>query len=76
MFMHIPLTELKDAWFEYADNGYKDTENVKLLYGVAGEKDDIVYCGVGEDRLFETMLELDSTKGVFFGHDHKNNFAA
>lgn len=22
------------------------------------------------------MLELDSTKGVFFGHDHKNNFAA
>ena len=76
MFMHIPMTELKDAWFEYADNGYKDTENVKLLYGVAGEKDDIVYCGVGEDRLFETMLELDSTKGVFFGHDHKNNFAA
>ncbi len=76
MFMHIPMTELKDTWFEYADNGYKDTENVKLLYGVAGEKDDIVYCGVGEDRLFETMLELDSTKGVFFGHDHKNNFAA
>ncbi len=76
MFMHIPLTELKDAWFEYADNGNKDTENVKLLYGVAGEKDDIVYCGVGKDRLFEAMLELGSTKGVFFGHDHKNNFAA
>lgn len=76
MFMHIPLPELKDAWFEYADNGYKNTENVELIYGVAGEKDDVVYCGVGEDNMFETMLELGSTKAVFFGHDHKNNFAA
>ncbi len=76
MFMHIPLPELKDAWFEYADNGYKNTENVELVYGVAGEKDDIVYCGVGEDNMFEAMLELGSTKAVFFGHDHKNNFAA
>lgn len=76
MFMHIPLTELNDAWFEYADNGYQNTENVELVYGVAGEKDKVVYCGVGEDNLFETILELDSTKAVFFGHDHKNNFAA
>ncbi len=75
MFMHIPLTEQKDAWFEYADNGYTDTEDVKLIYGVAGEKDPIVYPGVGEDRMFEAMLEHGSTKGVFFGHDHKNNFA-
>ena len=75
MFIHIPLTEQKDAWYEYADNGNKDTENVKHVYGIAGEKDPIVYPGVGEDRMFETMLELGSTKGVFFGHDHLNNFA-
>lgn len=75
MFMHIPLTEQKDAWFEYADNGYKDTENLKLVYGVAGEDKKIVYPGVGEDRMFESILEHGSTKAVFFGHDHLNSFA-
>ena len=75
MFIHIPLTEQRDAWFEYAANGYKDTENAKLVYGVAGETDRIVYCGAGEDRMFESILEQGSTQAVFFGHDHKNNFA-
>ena len=27
-----------------------------------------------DDRMFETMVELGSTKGVFVGHDHMNNF--
>ena len=74
-FFHIPLNETKDAWFEYAENNYQDTENVKLVYGVAGESGDIVYSPAGEDRLFEAMLELGSTKAIFFGHDHLNSFA-
>ncbi|MBR2892630.1 MAG: metallophosphoesterase [Clostridia bacterium] len=74
-FFHIPLTEQRDAWHEYRDAGYKDTENVKLHYGVAGEGGDIVFCGIHEDNLFETMLELDSTKAIFCGHDHENNFS-
>ena len=74
-FFHIPLDEQKEAWYEYANNGFKDTENVKLIYGVAGEGSKIVYSGVGEDELFETMLELGSTKAVFCGHDHYNNFS-
>ncbi len=74
-FFHIPLTEQRDAWYEYIDNGYKDTENVKLIYGVAGEDGKIVYPGMGEDGLFEAMLELGSTKAVFCGHDHENNFS-
>lgn len=74
-FFHIPLVEQHDAWMEYAENGYKDTENVKLLYGVAGETGRVVYCGMHEDNLFETMLEKDSTKGIFVGHDHRNNFS-
>ena len=28
MFCHIPLIELQDAYNEYKDNGFKDTENV------------------------------------------------
>ena len=74
-FFHIPLTEQRDAWYEYANNGYKDTENVKYIYGVAGETGNVVYCGMHDDNLFETMEELGSTKGIFVGHDHKNNFS-
>ncbi len=74
-FFHIPLTEQRDAWYEFMDNGYKDTKNVKFIYGVAGEDGKIVYPGMGEDGLFEAMLELDSTKAVFCGHDHENNFS-
>lgn len=75
MFFHIPLEEYRDAWYEYVDNGFKDTENVKLVYGTAGESKKVVYCGMGEDELFETILELGSTTGIFCGHDHKNNFS-
>ncbi|MBR5262789.1 MAG: metallophosphoesterase [Clostridia bacterium] len=74
-FLHIPLTEQRDAWYEYAKNGFTDTENVKYHYGVAGESGKIVYAGMAEDDLFEKMLELDSTKALFFGHDHYNNFS-
>ncbi|MBQ6931130.1 MAG: metallophosphoesterase [Clostridia bacterium] len=75
LYMHIPLTEHKDAWFEYYNNGKSDTENVKFISGDAGEdEENMVYCGVGDDRMFEAILEKNSTKAVFVGHDHKNNF--
>ena len=48
---------------------------MKLIYGVAGETGKVVYCGMHEDDLFETMQALGSTKGVFCGHDHLNNFS-
>ncbi|MBO7319391.1 MAG: metallophosphoesterase [Clostridia bacterium] len=72
-FFHIPLVEMLDGWNEFKDNGYKDTENVKFIDGVMGEGGKVVYCGLGEDELFEKMLELDSTKAMFNGHDHLNN---
>ena len=28
-FFHIPLTEQRDAWYEYMDNSFRDTENAK-----------------------------------------------
>ena len=74
-FFHIPLVEYKDAWYEYVNNGFKDTEDVKYAYGVAGEGKKVVYSGIGEDDLFETMQRLGSTKAVFCGHDHENNFS-
>lgn len=75
VFLHIPLTEYKDAWFEYANNGYADTENVKLNYGTAGESGNIVFPGIHDDNFFEIMQELSSTDSVFCGHDHLNNFS-
>lgn len=75
VFLHVPLSEYKDAWNEYVDNEYKDTQNVKYNYGVAGESGKVVYPGLYEDNFFETMLELGSTDSVFCGHDHLNNFS-
>lgn len=71
-FFHIPLKEFETAWQEYEDNGFKDTENVKYYYGVKGEN---VCDGDKEDKVFETMLSLGSTQGVFCGHDHVNTYS-
>lgn len=75
LFFHIPLQEYKDAWFQYVENGYKDTDDIKLIYGTAGETGDIIYCGVDGDNLFETMQALGGKHGIFCGHDHVNNFS-
>ncbi len=72
-FFHIPLVEMKEAWQEFTENDFKDTENFKYIGGIIGETGKRVYCGIGEDDLFETMLELGSTKAMFNGHDHYNN---
>ena len=72
-FFHIPLVEMLDGWTEFKENGYKDTENVKFIEGIMAEGGKVVYCGLGEDNLFEKMLELDSTKAMFNGHDHLNS---
>ena len=74
MFMHIPLTEVKAAYDEYVANGRKDTENVQYKGGFDGETDEVVYCSRTDVELFETIVELGSTKALFYGHDHLNNF--
>lgn len=73
VFFHIPLVEMADAWQEFTENGYKDTDNIKYVDGIIAELGRLVYCGLGEDELFEKMTELGSTKAMFNGHDHVNN---
>ncbi len=72
-FFHIPLVEMLDGWNEFEANEYKDTDDFKFIEGVMGEGGKKVYCGLGEDGMFEKMLELDSTKAMFNGHDHLNS---
>ena len=73
LFFHIPLVEYRDAYDELLANDKKATANAEIIAGRVGEKDPYVYCGMHEDNLFETILELGSTQATFCGHDHLNN---
>jgi len=68
-FMHKPLEEYK---LGYEATKTQGADNIKLFYGHV--KEDV---GVSEksDNLFETMLELKSTQGIFCGHDHLNTMS-
>ncbi len=72
-FFHIPLVEAQETWYELEANGFKDTESAKYIDGIIGETGVRVFCGKGEDDLFEAMVELGSTKAMHNGHDHYNN---
>ncbi|MBQ8766216.1 MAG: metallophosphoesterase [Clostridia bacterium] len=72
VFLHIPPVEYAEAWNEFKENGYKDSENVKYYYGTLGE--DVCHPKI-DDRFFETVLECNSTQGIFCGHDHINTFS-
>lgn len=69
LFLHIPLVEYRDAYTAVREG----TGEAESISGVIGEKDPYVYCGKGEDNLFEKALELGSTQAFFCGHDHDNN---
>ncbi len=77
IFQHIPVNEFKTAYEDYVDNGYADTADTKYLYGVMGEDPNglFSYGPMNPDNFFETILEKGSTKAMFCGHDHLNNFA-
>lgn len=64
-FFHIPMQEFTVAYDEAK-------KNKKILTGKRLEQE---YSGTHPDQMFETMLELGSTKGVFVGHDHVNNYS-
>ena len=73
-FFHIPLGETKDAYWEYVNNGRQNVEGLEWIEGNDGEKDPVVFPSQTDTDMFEAMVELGSTQGLFFGHDHLNNF--
>ncbi len=74
-FFHIPLPEFKQAYIEWSDNGFKDTENVQYVRGYAGEHKGVIYSSAHNYGFFDKVKELGSTKEIFCGHDHLNNLA-
>lgn len=66
LFTHMPLQEFKTAYELYQSG----SDEVTYYSGINGEG---VCCSDYPSSLFDTMLDLGSTKGVFVGHDHYNN---
>lgn len=60
-FFHIPMQEYK--------TGYDEGERI------CGRRFEKECSPVVDDNMFETMVELGSTKGCFVGHDHMNNYS-
>lgn len=73
LFMHIPLKEYDDAWDEYERNGLSNTLNVTYFYG--DKLEEVCYAQGEEDNMFESILAKGSTKGIFCGHEHINDFS-
>ena len=69
MYMHIPPAEMLEEYNKAAEGDITDCDR----YGIAGETGQVVYSSAYPDILFETVVELGSTKAIFFGHDHLNS---
>jgi hypothetical protein len=74
LFLHIPLCEYADAWNKVYDEStgcIKDTDSCRYIYGMQREA---VCCSEFNSGLFDIMESLDSTKAVYCGHDHVNDY--
>lgn len=61
MFFHIPLKAFKEGY----------CKKNKLM----GHRLEKTCCPRDDDGMFEAIKEMKSTKGVFVGHDHMNNYS-
>ena len=72
VFFHIPLQQYRTA-YELYEAG---SDEVRYYFGENGEKMiNKVCCSNYPSALFDRMLALGSTTGVFCGHDHYNNMS-
>ena len=67
LFMHIPIPEYDIFYNKWSEGD----ENYELKIGVKAER----VCPGQQNGLYDKIKQLDSTKWVFCGHDHTNNFA-
>lgn len=72
VFSHVPVPETLTAWEEAYNDGQP---NEKYYYGklFSGKTDSRKY--LGQDALFDKVVELGSTKAMFFGHYHDNDYS-
>lgn len=66
-FFHIPLPEYETAW-----NLYMEGSDEVIYHG--GAKDEGNASSPFNTGMFDKMVDLGSTKAVFVGHNHANDF--
>ena len=71
MFFHIPIKAYQTAYDLYK----KGSPTVKYFFGKIGEENESIGASKTDSKLFDTIVELGSTKGIFVGHDHYNNIS-
>ena len=67
LFFHIPVPEFEIAWNDYQEG----KDGVEYVSG--GKKEDVC-CPKTNSGFFTKIKQLDSTKGIFVGHDHVNDY--
>ena len=67
VFFHIPLQEYVTAYDLYLEG----SDEVEYFFGE--NNDEVMDVSKHPSKLFDTAVELGSTKGMFCGHDHYNN---
>ncbi|MDR1939736.1 MAG: metallophosphoesterase [Clostridiales bacterium] len=80
MFFHIPVKEFADAWRKLylGEVGTDENGDKEIIYhfGFVNEKDNYFGHPVElKTHLFDDVLALGSTKGIFMGHDHLNTLS-
>ncbi|MDY0345593.1 MAG: metallophosphoesterase [Bacilli bacterium] len=67
-FFHIPLLEYVDAWEAWVASGFDEA------MGSGVYEDSGVYHGYYNSGFFAKAKELGSTRGMYVGHDHTNDY--
>lgn len=67
IFMHVPTPEYSSFYSE----AKKGNSNFEITMGSQDE----AVCNGKQHGLYKKMAELDCTKWVYVGHDHKNNYS-
>lgn len=73
MYMHIPLPEYAHAFEDDGNGGYVPSGECDILFG---EQHESVGSSPFNSGMFDAILEKGSTKAVFAGHDHVNDWCA
>ena len=70
MFYHIPLPEVNDAW----KAAEADSSLIINPTGSEGQKNEKSCAPEYNSGFYEVIKSMGSTHGMYFGHDHINNF--
>lgn len=74
VFLHIPVCEYNDAWTKTHGSENIGELAPELSPEAVGIKGEGVSCPPVNNGFFDVCKELGSTKNIFAGHDHANNF--